>query len=122
MHVLSLTLVIIGVAIGIAGALYGNLALTIVSSIVAVGGAILQFLISRPFVRDFDVNDWRQSTEDFVITVPAWRHLRGHVPAAMIYLKTEESYEVVICDESVESNGSFIIRASQPFQGRIVLK
>jgi len=35
---------------------------------------------------------------------------------------TNHAYEVVECDEVEQNDGSFTIRASRPFNGRLVLK
>lgn len=57
-----------------------------------------------------------------MFSIPASRHLRGQGAAGKVYMANNESYEVVECEEVEEKDGSFTIRATVPFPGRLVLK
>ncbi len=122
MQILSLVLTIIGAILALFGGLIGSVVLGIVGTLLAIIGALCQYVTGRPFIRNFSENDWQKSDSDYFLSTPASRHLRGHGASAKIYQSINSSYEVVECDEAEEKDGSFTIRATMPFRGRLVLK
>ena len=119
MRISALILVIIGVLIALLSPvsfIYG-----VVGAILSVVGAILQFYLSRSFVAEFTENDWDNKGDEYTYTVPSgwWR---SHGTAPVVYLFNGSTYEVVGCDQIENPDGSFTLKATQPFQGRLVLK
>ncbi len=122
MQILLLLLTIIGAIISLVGMLTGNLAVGVVAILLTITSAIFQYFLSQPFIKEFAEKDWIESGEEYMLKTPASHHLRGHGASAKVYQVTDDSYEVVICDEVEERDGSFILRAGMRFQGRLFLK
>lgn len=122
MQILSLALTIIGAILALIGGLILNVGLGVVGTLLAIIGALCQYVSGRPFIKTFSEDDWQKSDRDFFLSIPASRHLRGHGASAKIYQSSNGSHEVVECDEAEEKDGSFTIRATMPFRGRLVLK
>ncbi len=122
MQLLSLTLTIIGGLVGLAGGLTGNVLVTVAGAVVAVVSSVFQYLVSKPFIREFTKSDWKETDQGYQVLIPSRRHLRGRGISSTVSQFVNGSYEVVECDEVEQEDGSFIIRASKPFEGRLVLK
>lgn len=63
-----------------------------------------------------------KSHDEYFLSVPAWRHLRGPGVSATVYQSSDESYEAVNCYEVEGKDGSFMVRVPKSFRGRLVLK
>ena len=122
MQILLLLLTILGAVISLVGTLTGNLVVGVVAAFLTIIGAFFQYLLSKPFIKEFDEKDWIESGDEYMLKIPAARHWRGHGASARVYQVTGDSYEVVMCDEVEERDGSFLLRARMRFQGRLVLK
>jgi hypothetical protein len=122
MQIFSLALTIVGAVTGLIGGLANSAALVIVGTVLAIIGAICQYVAGRPFIKNFSERDWLSSGKEYLLSTPASRHRKGRGASATIYQRVNGSYETVICDEVENSDGSFTLRASNPFDGRLVLK
>ena len=123
MQILSLLLTIVGAILGLVGALINNLLVGVIGTFLTIVGAACQYYISKPFIKNFTEADWVKSGDrEYMLSIPASRHLRGRGIAAKVYMTNNEGYEVVGCDEVENKDGSFVIRAVMPFEGRLVLK
>ena len=122
MQIALLILTIVGAIVGLIASLMGNITLGIVSTLLVVIGALWQYYAAQPFVRTFSENDWQNAAGDYALCIPASRHRKGKGASARVYQLANGSYEVVECDEVEQNDGSFAIRASRPFDGRLVLK
>jgi hypothetical protein len=122
MQILSLVLTIIGAILGFVGGLLVNLPLGVVGTVLTIAGAYGQYYLSKPFIADFAEADWIQSGEEFEITIPPSRHLRGRGVVPVVCILKSGSYETVFCSEVENDDGSFSIRSNMRFQGRLVLK
>lgn len=119
---LSLILTIVAAVLGLVGGLVGNSAIAVIGASLTIVGAVFQYLLAKPFIKHFAEKDWIKCTNEYTLSIPAWRHLRGHGVSAKVYESIAGSYEVVICDEIELKDGSFMLRASKPFLGRAVIK
>ena len=122
MQILSLALTIIGAILALIGALIGNIVVGVIGTFLTILGAVFQYLIGKPFIKNFTEDDWAGSRDEYSLSISARRHWRGHGVSATVYQSSDESYEVVECDEVEQRDGSFLIRASKPFRGRLVLR
>lgn len=123
MQVIALILTIIGGVLAFIGpALLDSLVFGGIGTAISVIGAIFQYYVSRPFIKTFTENDWTQRGDQYILCVSASHHLRGNGISAKVYENMNGSSEVVICDEIEQGDGSFAIRASKPFCGKLVLK
>ena len=75
----------------------------------------------KPFVFDFLIGDWVRDGAEFKFSVSSSVHHRGPGLSATVYLNNGSKLEAVVCDEVIEEDLTFVIRASRPFQGRLVL-
>jgi ABC-type polysaccharide transport system permease subunit len=112
----------LGAIISLVGILTGNLVVGIVAAFLTIISAIFQYLLSKPFIKEFDEKDWLESGDEYTLKIPSSRHWRGHGASAKVYQVAGDSYEVVMCDEVEERDGAFLLRARVRFQGRLVLK
>ena len=122
MQIFSLALTIVGAVIGLVGGLANSAALVIAGTVLAIIGAVCQYVAGQPFIKNFSERDWLPSGNEYLLSTPASRHRKGRGASPTIYQQVNGSYETVICDEVENSDGSFILRASKPFDGRLVLK
>ena len=122
MQIILLILTICGAIIAfVAALLSGNLWLGGLALLITIIGSVWQYILSKPFIKDFTEADWTPSSEGYLLSVPATKHLRGQSVSPTVYGKNSSGYEVVFCDEVMEAN-RFFIRANKPFVGKIVLK
>gem|GEM_PF-7132421 len=82
----------------------------------------MQYFIGKPFIKEFGESDWKKTDQGYLVSVSSRRHLRGHGISSTVSEFVDGSYEAVMCDEVEQEDGSFLIRASKPFRGRLVLK
>lgn len=122
MQIFSLGLTIVGALIGLVGGLANSSALVIVGTVLAIIGAVCQYVAGRPFIKNFSERDWLPSENDYLLSAPASLHRKGRSASPTVYQQVNGSYETVICDDVENSDGSFTLRASKPFNGRLVLK
>lgn len=122
MQILSLLLTVVGAVLGLYGTLFINLLVGVIGTLLTIVGAVCQYYVSKPFIKNFTDEDWIKSGDEYKLSIPSSRHLRGRGVAAKVYMIKSESYETVICDEVEEKDGSFVIRAKMRFKGRLVLK
>jgi hypothetical protein len=122
MQTVSLVLTIVGAVIGLVGGLTNNAALAIAGTVLAIVGGVCQYVAGKPFVRNFSETDWQHTGDDYQLAIPASLHRRGRGASPKVYQSTNGSYETVICDEVEYNDGSFCLRATRPFKGRLVLK
>ncbi len=122
MGLLSYLLTIIGIIVGVAGAVAQQTGLVVVGALLSSVGATGQYRLSKPFIKEFTESDWIKAGDEYVITIPARKHLRGRGVVPKVYMLNGGIYEAVELDETEEKDGSFQLSASQTFRGRAVLK
>lgn len=118
----SLFLAIASIIIGFISSASGNFVVSGIATAIAIAGTFLQYYLSKPFVLNFRESDWTPVNEEFFISIPAHHHKRRHEIVSTVYLVDAGLSQVVSCDEIEKQDGSFVISASKPFTGRLVLK
>lgn len=109
--------------ITISGIILVTIGFLVIGTFLAIIGVVLQYVIGKPFIKYFTEDDWIKSSDDeYLLSIPAWRHLRGQGISPTVYQSSDEAHEVVHCGEVEAKDGSFRISVSKPFRGRLVLK
>jgi hypothetical protein len=119
MKVFALLMTVIGIITATLGIVFPILGL--VGGFIGIIGAVLQYSASKPKVKMFSEADWIQANGEYVISIPAGR-FRGREPVGKVYALSDGKYEVVMCDERELEDGTFEVRVTMPFAGKLVLK
>ncbi len=117
----ALFVTVIGIVLSFAASVANVYWLAAVAMVIALAGAYAQYRDTAPFELIFEPADWQKVAADFRLVVPSLRHKKAS-PTATVYLGQPPTFEEAMCDVSTDAGGSIVLGASQPFNGKVVIK
>lgn len=117
----ALLITVVGILLGLAASLGNIVWLSVLAAVVALMGAYAQYRDTMPYEFIFSGSSWQRAGSGFKLVIPKEQHKKSN-PTATVFKGENQTYEEVDCDISADTTGAIVLRATIPFEGKVLIK